>query len=334
MVSISTNDDTPAGSPNPKGFYQSNHQIQCDCNFRSKNFFQRYVLVRPEPQIQTESCVKAKKWLKSLSFPKDPVDVYQSVLCSQLELEEFFNSQRQIELDLKRTYPDEAYFNCTVGEDALRRVLTAFCKYDPNLGYVQGMNYIVAALLWHCSEVDAFWIFVGMMEKFELRDTYLPSFPGLSKHTQIIQLLMFEHLPTLHLHFSEFNVHLKMFMTEWCLSLFGSVIPISEMIFVLDNFFEEGWVFFYKFVFFILKSLQVRLLLANELGEIIVLLKICHRSQKDWEEFLVLIGEGKRTISWGVILNEVREIKLDVDYIRQLHKSFDVDKIQFIQLKK
>lgn len=334
MASISTNDDTPVNSPNPQFFYRSNHQIQCNCNFRGKNVFQRYFLFGPEPQIQTDSCIKAKNWAKSLSFPKDPIEVYQSVLCSQLELEEFFSSQKQIELDLKRTFPDEAYFNGKIGENGLRRVLTAFCKYDPNLGYVQGMNYIVAALLWHCTEVDAFWIFVGMMEKFELRDTYLPKFPGLTKHCQIIQLLMFEHLPALHLHFSEYNIQSKMFLTEWCFSLFGSVIPVSEMVFILDNFFEQGWVFFYKFVIFILKRLQTRLLSANELGEIVVLLKICQRSQKDWKNFLILIGQGKQTIGWGIILNEIKEIYLDEDYIKQLHMNFDVEKIQFIQQKK
>ncbi len=36
--------------------------------------------------------------------------------------------------------------------------------------------------LWHATEVDAFWIFVRMMEDYELRDNYLPKLPGLDKH--------------------------------------------------------------------------------------------------------------------------------------------------------
>ena len=140
--------------------------------------------------------------------------VYFNLLRSCIELQEYSNSVRQIELDLKRTYPDEDYFNTKEGENSLRRVLVAYCKYDPNLGYVQGMNYIVAALLWHCTEVDAFWIFVGLMEKHELRDTYLPRFPGLSKHCQIIQLLTLEQLPNLHRHFAQFDVQCRMYATE------------------------------------------------------------------------------------------------------------------------
>ena len=44
------------------------------------------------------------------------------------------------------------------------------------------MNFIMGALLWHANEVDAFWLFVSLVEKYELRDLYLPGLPGLSKH--------------------------------------------------------------------------------------------------------------------------------------------------------
>ena len=247
-----------------------------------------------------------------------------------IDLQEFSNSVRQIELDLKRTYPDEQYFNSKEGENSLRRVLIAYCKYDANLGYVQGMNYIVAALLWHCTEVDAFWIFVGLMEKHELRDTYLPRFPGLSKHCQIIQLLTLEQLPDLHRHFAQFDVQCKMYATEWCFSLFGSVVPANEMVSVLDNFFRKGWIFFYKFVIYILKRLEKQLLEARDLADIIMPLKICHQSQKEWKEFLLLLDHGRGSLTWEIMMNEVSDIVIDEDYIRYLHLHFDIDKAQFV----
>jgi len=34
------------------------------------------------------------------------------------------------------------------------------------------MNFIVGALLYHCNEEIAFWIFVSLIENLELRDVY------------------------------------------------------------------------------------------------------------------------------------------------------------------
>mmetsp|Transcript_1014 Transcript_1014/g.1009 ORF Transcript_1014/g.1009 Transcript_1014/m.1009 type:complete len:83 (+) Transcript_1014:411-659(+) len=82
------------------------------------------------------------------------------------------------------------------------------------MGYVQGMNFIAGALLWHATEVDAFWLFVGLMENYEIRDTYLPSLPGLSKHCQIIQILIVENLPNLHRQFAEHRIGNEMFLAE------------------------------------------------------------------------------------------------------------------------
>ena len=304
------------------------HIVQCDCELQRQGFFRRYFTFAGKHQL--ESCWKVQNWLKYLNFPKDAVSAYENLLISSIDLQEYSNSVRQIELDLKRTYPDEAYFNTKDGEDSLRRVLVAYCKYDPNLGYVQGMNYIVGALLWHCTEVDAFWIFVGLMERHELRDTYLPHFPGLSKHCQIIQLLTLEKLPRLHRHFAQFDVTCKMYATEWCFSLFGSVVPANEMVTVLDNFFKKGWIFFYKFVMFILTRLEERLLAANDLADIIMPLKICHKSQREFREFLALLDMGRGQLTWESMVEEISTICIDEDYIRYLHLHFDIDKAQFI----
>ena len=77
----------------------------------------------------------------------------------------------------------------------------AFAKYDPNIGYVQGMNFIVGALLYHCPEEIAFWLFVELIEVHEMREIYLPNFPGLYKHTQRLNKLLHENLNNVYKHF-------------------------------------------------------------------------------------------------------------------------------------
>jgi len=87
-------------------------------------------------------------WLSKCGPPRNADEIYQDLLESNFETPQYLASVKQIELDLNRTFPDENYFsNKSKGKEALRRVLLAFSKYDHVLGYVQGMNFIVAALL-------------------------------------------------------------------------------------------------------------------------------------------------------------------------------------------
>jgi hypothetical protein len=135
------------------------------------------------------------------------------------------------------------------------------------------MNFIVGAILWHATEVDAFWIFVRMMEDYELRDNYLPKLPGLDKHCQIIDLLIFENLANLYRHFSEHLIEVKMFATEWCFTLFGSMVPVQHMGHFIDMFLSNGWMSLYKVALVILRRLESVLLEKEDIGEILCILK-------------------------------------------------------------
>ena len=70
------------------------------------------------------------------------------------------------------------------------------------------MNFIVGSLLYHCSEEVAFWIFVTLVEQFEIRDIFEPGLPGLYKHSYILDRLIEIHIPDLHRHFVTLNYSL------------------------------------------------------------------------------------------------------------------------------
>jgi len=116
---------------------------------------------------------------------------------------------QQIKRDLNRTFPDcPFFFENAEGQIMLQRVLTSLCKYDPSIGYVQGMNFVVGTLLYHCSEEIAFWLFVSLIEDHEMREIYMPGkfinrkleFPGMYKHTQIINISIIENLNNIYKH--------------------------------------------------------------------------------------------------------------------------------------
>ena len=85
------------------------------------------------------------------------------------------SSLMQIERDLGRTFPRHPFFreqDGGRGHAKLKKVLIAFCNYEREVCYVQGMNFIVAQLLMHSSETFAFWLFVALIRGYGMREIY------------------------------------------------------------------------------------------------------------------------------------------------------------------
>ena len=63
--------------------------------------------------------------------------------------------------------------NQNKAEKMLIRILTAIANYLPDLGYVQGMNFIAASLLLIlCNEEDTFYMMIQLLKLFKLKDLY------------------------------------------------------------------------------------------------------------------------------------------------------------------
>ena len=103
------------------------------------------------------------------------------------------------------------------------------------------MNFIVGALLLHCSEEVTFWLFVALIEDYEMREIYMEGLPGHKKHSTLITQLMETQLGELYEHFNEIGIciemNVEMFATEWYFTLFAKVIPTYQMNAFFDNFF-------------------------------------------------------------------------------------------------
>ena len=78
----------------------------------------------------------------------------------------------QIELDIKRTFPEDPFFAEKSTLDSLRNILTAFSKRNLSVGYCQGMNFIGAILIKYLSEEEAFWVLTQLIETILPLDYY------------------------------------------------------------------------------------------------------------------------------------------------------------------
>ncbi|KAK9081151.1 hypothetical protein Syun_030514 [Stephania yunnanensis] len=92
----------------------------------------------------------------------------------------------QIDRDVKRTHPDMHFFSgdssfASSNQDAMRRILIIFAKLNPGIRYVQGMNEVLAPLIYvfrsdpdeenaASAEADTFFCFVELLSGF--RDNF------------------------------------------------------------------------------------------------------------------------------------------------------------------
>jgi hypothetical protein len=104
---------------------------------------------------------------------------------------------QQIELDLKRTYPEErdpVKLEKLTG--TLRNVLSAYVQRCPTIGYCQGWNSIAARLLLVMPEEEAFWCLCQIVETILPLD-YYSNLLGVLIDLKVFQQMFREKLPKL-----------------------------------------------------------------------------------------------------------------------------------------
>ncbi|KAJ1968871.1 GTPase-activating protein [Dimargaris xerosporica] len=171
-------------------------------------------------------------------------------------------AEKQIILDLPRTLPHEEFFKDPqgAGQESLFRVLKAYALFDPQVGYCQGIAFIVAPLLMNMPEEEAFCVLVRLMQGYDLREHFTPAMERL--HLRLYQLgrLIEDQLPLVHRHFIKEGVHASMFASQWFMTLFAYRFPVQLVFRLFDFVFAEGIETLLKFSLVLLRTHQTQIL--------------------------------------------------------------------------
>jgi len=134
------------------------------------------------------------------------------------------------------------------GQAALRRVLRAYCIYDSEVGYCQGMNFITAMFLTFLTEEESFWLLVVVMneEPYKLRELFGEDMAGTHEVLYIAEKLLSQFLPKLSKHMEAQGIHVSMFVTQWLMTVYTSTFPFDLVARVWDSFLVEGWKVVYR----------------------------------------------------------------------------------------
>ncbi len=155
----------------------------------------------------------------------------------------------------------------------LKNILLCYSIRNTTVGYCQGMNFLVARLLYIMEDEEkVFWIFVQIMEKF-LSLFNFQELTGIIIETTLIETLIAYYLPELNnfLIEKDFAVTTSNFIHKWIVCLFAQTLK-PEMVFTLyDFFFIDGFISIIKTAIFILTSVQQEILAKQHFQEIYVI---------------------------------------------------------------
>ncbi|KAI9832450.1 MAG: GTPase-activating protein [Phylliscum demangeonii] len=125
-------------------------------------------------------------------------------------------------------------------QDGLFRICKAYALLDKEVGYAQGINFLVMPLLFNMPEAEAYCLLVRLMYHYQLREMFRPEMPGLHLHLYQFQRLLEDHEPALSCHLQRRGVDPILYATQWFLTLFAYRFPLQLVLRVYDLILSEG----------------------------------------------------------------------------------------------
>ncbi|KAI5289846.1 GTPase-activating protein [Ascosphaera acerosa] len=148
--------------------------------------------------------------------------------------------EKAIRRDLGSRTSYSRYFLSQKNQDGLFGVCKAYALYDEEVGYAQGMNFIVMPLLFNMSDSEAFTLMVKLMNDYGMRDMFVQGMPGLHMRLYQFERLLEDLHPALACHLKRRGVAPTLYATQWFLTLFAYRFPLQLVLRIYDLIFEEG----------------------------------------------------------------------------------------------
>ncbi|KAG0288155.1 GTPase-activating protein [Linnemannia gamsii] len=170
-------------------------------------------------------------------------------------LKETSSHEKQIQRDMSRTFPNHEYFQAEgLGQESLFNVVKAYSLYDAEVGYCQGLSFVVGPLLLNMPDEEAFCLLVKMMSSYDMRGHFTPDMNTLQLRLYQFEQLMEETVPMVHKHFLNQGIRSTMYASQWFMTLFAYKFPLDLVFRIYDTLLVEGVESLLRFAIALLKA--------------------------------------------------------------------------------
>ncbi|CAH9080406.1 unnamed protein product [Cuscuta epithymum] len=202
----------------------------------------------------------------------------------------------QIEKDLPRTFPGHPALD-EDGRNALRRLLTAYARHNPSVGYCQAMNFFAGLLLLLMPEENAFWTLMGILDDYF--DGYYSEEMIESQVDQLVlEELVREKFPKLVNHLDYLGVQVAWVTGPWFLSIFMNMLPWESVLRVWDVLlFEGNRVMLFRTTLALMDLYGPALVTTKDAGDAVTLLQSLAGSTFDSSQLVLTACMGYQNVT-------------------------------------
>ena len=234
----------------------------------NKKILREYALkggMSPENRLifyETQINIKELKQnlLKELSKYNINSNIYKDILVLANEFKnkdkKFSYVAEQINRDITRTFYNEK-FKTGNGKEMLKNILMAMAFIKPEIGYCQGMNFIVGSLInFIDNEEKCFWIFLYFIDNIDLKSLYLQNMPDYLIKLYQLNYYIKDNFPKLLPHLKINQISPDIFFSKWILTIFSNFLPFEILYNVWDLFILDKWKAIFKFSIILVHYMQ------------------------------------------------------------------------------
>ncbi|XP_072974808.1 uncharacterized protein [Typha angustifolia] len=202
----------------------------------------------------------------------------------------------QIEKDLPRTFPGHPALD-EDGRNALRRLLTAYARHNPSVGYCQAMNFFAGLLLLLMPEENAFWSLTGIIDDYF--DGYYSEEMIESQVDQLVlEELVRERFPKLVNHLDYLGVQVAWVTGPWFLSIFMNMLPWESVLRVWDVLlFDGNRVMLFRTALALMELYGPALVTTKDAGDAVTLLQSLTGSTFDSSQLVLTACMGYQAVN-------------------------------------
>ncbi|KAH9612910.1 hypothetical protein KSS87_001762 [Heliosperma pusillum] len=201
----------------------------------------------------------------------------------------------QIEKDLPRTFPGHPALD-EGGRNALRRLLIAYARHNPSVGYCQAMNFFAGLLLLLMPEENAFWTLMGIMDDY-FDGYYAEEMIECQVDQQVFEELVRERFPKLVNHLDYLGVQVAWVTGPWFLSIFMNMLPWESVLRVWDVLlFEGNRVMLFQTALALMELYGPALVTTKDAGDAVTLLQSLAGSTFDSSQLVLTACMGFQNV--------------------------------------
>ena len=165
---------------------------------------------------------------------------------------------KEIIKDLSRTFPNDSSFHKgTSSYKKLFNILKAYSNYNKEIGYAQGMNFIVAKLIKFLdNEKDSFIYLDSIFNKLKMVEV-LGISNYLERKMKTVEFLLKTLCPDILYFLERKKINHEIFTAKWYITLFSQNFKFDNILKILWNFsIIYGWKFIFLFSISVIVSFK------------------------------------------------------------------------------